>query len=58
MLEGPSKIQTVNLVFDVALLSINGVCPLEGNVHLTGRLLIELIVNVDIWKTDFWSNGS
>ena len=55
MPEGPSKIQTVNSVFNFALLSINGVCPLEENVHLTGYLLIELIANVDIWKTDFWA---
>lgn len=48
MPEDPSKIQTVNSVFNFALLSINGGCPLEGNVHLTGCLLIELIVNVDI----------
>ena len=53
MPEGPSKIQTVNSAFNFALLSINGVCPLEGNVSLTGCLLIEMIVNVDIWKTDF-----
>ena len=48
MPEDPSKIQTVTSVFNFALLSINGGCPLEGNVHLTGCLLIELIVNVDI----------
>lgn len=53
MPEGPSKIQTVNSAFN-----FNGVCPLEGNVRLTGCLLIEMIVNVDIWKTDFWGNGS
>ena len=54
MPEGTSKIQTVNSVFNFALLPINGGCPLEENVHLTGCLLVELIVNVDIWKTDFW----
>ena len=58
MPEGPSKIQTVNSAFNFALLSINGVCPLEGNVRLKGCLLIEMIVNVDIWKTDFWGNVS
>ena len=54
MPEGTSKIQTVNSVFNFALLPINGGCPLEENVHLTGCLLVKLIVNVDIWKTDFW----
>ena len=48
MPEGTSKIQTVNSVFNFALLPINGGCPLEENVHLTGCLLVELIVTVVI----------